>query len=154
MKDEQPPDFPPMTLTAMRALSVVAATAGNDNGNHVHASPQQERLASALDALYTAFWVRHVPVHQPNTLASILAEVLGEDEAKSVMEKSNTEGKALLLQNTDFAFQKGAFGLPWLSCTNSDGEEQGFWGVDHLGQVTQFLGLEKPASSKGWKAVL
>jgi hypothetical protein len=37
--------------------------------------------------------------------------------------------------------------------TNSKGETEGFWGVDHLGQMTDFLGLERPAG-KAWKALL
>lgn len=55
--------------------------------------------------------------------------------------------------NTDKAFESGAFGLPWMVCTSATGETEGFWGVDHLGQVIQFLGLDRPAHS-GWKAVL
>jgi hypothetical protein len=37
--------------------------------------------------------------------------------------------------------------------TNSKGETEGFWGVDHMGQLADFLGLERPAG-KGWKALL
>jgi 2-hydroxychromene-2-carboxylate isomerase len=66
---------------------------------------------------------------------------------------SKKEGKDLLLKNTDKAFEDGAFGLPWFKCTNSKGETEGFWGVDHLGQVTDFLGLERPKTG-GWKAML
>lgn len=38
-------------------------------------------------------------------------------------------------------------------CTNSAGETQGYWGVDHFGQVLQHLGIEKPRQG-GWKSVL
>jgi hypothetical protein len=38
-------------------------------------------------------------------------------------------------------------------CTNTDGKTEGFWGVDHLGQVADFLGLERPQMG-GWKAML
>lgn len=37
--------------------------------------------------------------------------------------------------------------------TNSKGEKEGFWGFDHLGQVVEFLGLEKPKNG-GWRAML
>lgn len=66
---------------------------------------------------------------------------------------AKNEGKTLLLQNTDKAYDDGAFGLPWFNCTNSEGKTEGFWGVDHLGQVTNFLGLEMPKIG-GWKAML
>lgn len=58
-----------------------------------------------------------------------------------------------MVENTDRAFANGAFGLPWMICVNADGKMEGFWGVDHLGQVVQFLGLEKPTKG-GWKSVL
>lgn len=63
------------------------------------------------------------------------------------------EGKELLTKNTDQALADGAFGLPWIVATNSKGETEGFWGVDHIGQVAAHLGLEKPKMG-GWKAVL
>jgi hypothetical protein len=37
--------------------------------------------------------------------------------------------------------------------TNEKGETESFWGFDHLGQVADFLGVEKPVHG-GWKAVL
>jgi hypothetical protein len=37
--------------------------------------------------------------------------------------------------------------------TNKDGVTESFWGFDHLGQLADFLGVEKP-SHGGWKAVL
>jgi 2-hydroxychromene-2-carboxylate isomerase len=63
------------------------------------------------------------------------------------------EGKELLSKNTDKAFADGAFGLPWFVCTNREGKKEAFWGVDHMGQVTTFLELEKPKGG-GWKAML
>lgn len=54
-------------------------------------------------------------------------------------------------------------------CTDAQGKTEGFWGVDHLGQVAQFLGLEVPGGARrnadgdsreggngnpGWKALL
>ena len=68
------------------------------------------------------------------------------------MEQAGTTGKRILVENTDTAFAAGAFGLPWMVCTNGEnGRSEGFWGVDHLGQVLQFLNLPRP---KEWKAML
>lgn len=64
-----------------------------------------------------------------------------------------TVGKTALKENTDQAFADGAFGLPWMVCTNSRGQTEGFWGVDHMGQVLQFMGLERPREG-GWKSLL
>jgi 2-hydroxychromene-2-carboxylate isomerase len=63
------------------------------------------------------------------------------------------EGKELLAKNTDKVLADGAFGLPWFVATNSKGETEAFWGVDHLAQVTEHLSLEKPKTG-GWKALL
>lgn len=69
--------------------------------------------------------------------------------------ESATTGKKVLLENTERAFADGAFGLPWMFCTNAAGEKEGYWGVDHLGQVAQFLGLDRQkGQAKGWKAML
>lgn len=70
-----------------------------------------------------------------------------------VMEMAGKEGKEVLAKNTDKALAEGAFGLPYFVATNEKGETEGFWGVDHLGQVTQHLGLRKPTTG-GWKALL
>lgn len=149
MQMDMPPGFPPSTVTTMRALAAVEggqATVGLFN-------PQDE-LVHALDSLYTAFWVHHTPVYMVDPLAKTLAKALGQDQATVIMNKTSLpECKALLAANTKLAFEKGAFGLPWFSCTNSSGEEQGFWGVDHLGQVLEFLELEHPKSAT-WKALL
>ena len=56
---------------------------------------------------------------------------------------ASPEAKKRLNENTDEALSKGAFGLPWFQCENDKGETEGFWGFDHLGQVTGFLGLDK-----------
>jgi hypothetical protein len=43
-------------------------------------------------------------------------------------------------------------------CTDSKTDAtEGFWGVDHLGQVAQFLGLPVPKTAgdkAGWRALL
>lgn len=40
------------------------------------------------------------------------------------------------------------------AATNGDGKKEAFWGFDHLGQLTHFLGLEKPQPVGGWQAML
>lgn len=66
---------------------------------------------------------------------------------------SQPEIKSLLSANTGRAFKAGAFGIPWFECTNSQGETEGFWGIDHLGQVAGFLGLDRSVE-KGFRASL
>ncbi|CAJ2510679.1 Uu.00g063040.m01.CDS01 [Anthostomella pinea] len=138
MTAASPPDFPPNTVHVMRVLCQIAS---------------QDQLAQTLARLFHALWVEHRAVASADVFAPVLREVLGPAEAERVLAAATTTGKATLKENTDRAFAAGAFGLPWMECTNSAGATEGFWGVDHLGQVLQFLGLEKP-SQGGWKSVL
>lgn len=149
-----PPNFPPNTLPTQRVLAGIEASSSSQSQQ----SQSQSAIIAALDALYKAYWVNGTPVHEPAHLRSVLASPLegGEAAADKVLAAAQTaEVKQRLVQNTDQAFADGAFGLPWFTCTNSKGETEGFWGVDHLGQVVQFLGLDRGVSGNGgWKSVL
>lgn len=70
-----------------------------------------------------------------------------------VSELAKTEGKKILLQNTDKAVAEGAFGLPWFICTDSEGKTEHFWGCDRLPYIAEFLDLDKPAMQR-WKSAL
>lgn len=61
--------------------------------------------------------------------------------------------KEQLISNTTRAFNLGAFGVPWFQCTAPGGKTEGFWGIDHLGQVADFLGLDR-GLDKGFRASL
>ncbi|KAI0451841.1 HCCA isomerase/glutathione S-transferase kappa [Xylaria acuta] len=140
MKAEMPPNFPPNTLHVMRALCGVA--------------DDQDKLCAVLKRLYYEFWVRHAQIAQPDVFGPIFKDVLGSEEGEGVLSEAATKGKATLLKNTDRGFAAGAFGLPWMVCTNAKGETEGFWGVDHFGHVARFLDLPKPGNTGGWKSLL
>ncbi|UNI16242.1 Glutathione transferase [Purpureocillium takamizusanense] len=144
IKKELPANFPPMTLGIMRQLAALDEADGRG---------RQQRLVQALDAMFHDFWVEHRETHKAEVLHSLLDRVLGSETAASVAAEAGNKGKVALLRNTDEAFAAGAFGLPWMVCTNAAGNVESFWGVDHLGQVASFLGLERPKAG-GWKALL
>ena len=51
---------------------------------------------------------------KPENTLSILASVVGDTEAKTVLERSTSaEVKKLLAEKTNEAMDAGAFGLPW-----------------------------------------
>lgn len=127
----------------MRHLTALQRMDGND----------QTRLLKAFDAVYEGFWVRHEETFKPEVFMPIFEKILGRQDAGKIAEAAGGDAKAALLENTDKAFQDGAFGLPWMVCTNSKGEKQSFWGVDHLCQVSNFLELPQPATP-GWRASL
>jgi 2-hydroxychromene-2-carboxylate isomerase len=148
MNPGMPPSFPPFTLNVMRQLVAL------DEADRA-AGKSQERLVRCIEALYRAFFVDHQNHHEPATLSRVLASTLGsEEEAQKLAAAAGTaETKDALARNTDAAFQAGAFGLPWVTCTNAEGRTESFWGVDHLGLAATFLGREKP-QSKAWKSLL
>lgn len=49
--------------------------------------------------------------------------------------------------------KEGAFGLPWFVATNTRGETDRFWGIDHLGMVVEQLGLDR-GQEPGLRAML
>jgi hypothetical protein len=98
----------------------------------------------------------HPPIPPQVTLAGWAFEIpsISNGALCVVLADASTTGKSILQKNTDEAFESGAFGLPWMVATNgSSGRVEAFWGVDHIGQVLQFLGIEKPVQP-GWRAVL
>ncbi|KAK3345302.1 HCCA isomerase/glutathione S-transferase kappa [Neurospora tetraspora] len=144
---DMPPNFPPNTLPVQRVLAAIESSS----------QQSQPAVIAALDALYKSFWASGTPIHEPAQLRSVLSSLLGGEEAadKVLGAAQTAEVKQRLVENTDQAFAEGAFGLPWFTCTNTKGETEGFWGVDHLGQVVQFLGLDGEKSGNGgWKSVL
>lgn len=93
-------------------------------------------------------------INQPDTISSALTAKFGGSEAKQVMEKIGApEVKKALSTNTEKAMDDGAFGLPWFVATNANGETEEFWGVDHMAQVVEHLGLDRK-QEPGLRAML
>lgn len=146
-----PPNFPPLTLNVMRAINAISHLTGKEQ-----TSPEaQQAIIKALDIFYEAYWVQGQVITDKNVVADIVGKIVGggPSEVAKVLEVASGEGKQMLQKNTDLAFAEGAFGLPWMVCENDRGEKEGFWGVDHLGCMLDFLGIEKPRTG-GWKAML
>lgn len=146
----------------MRAICAVAYLTGEPQ-----TSPAgQEAIIRATDAFYEAYWGQARDITEKAIVEDVLSKIVGGSgggggggggdgaaEVGKVVEVTGTEGKRILLENTEEAFRQGAFGLPWMVCENDKGEREGFWGVDHLGVMLDFLGIEKPTTGP-WKALL
>jgi 2-hydroxychromene-2-carboxylate isomerase len=136
-----PPGFPVLTLHTMRAIC------------YLNEKYSQEDVVKALDALYQSFWVEaNSGVGKPDGekgFGAILKAVLSKEVHEDVMANAASKSaKDALMANTDWAFDDGAFGLPWFQCENAEGQKESFWGFDHLGQVLKHLGLEKEGELK------
>ncbi|KAF2255428.1 thioredoxin-like protein [Trematosphaeria pertusa] len=139
---DAPPGFPINTISIQRALTAISRS-------------HPQCLPSAISLFYQNFWVHYAEPTKPENLLAIVRTVVGSDEeAKKVVEASKSdEVKKALTGNTDRAFEEGAFGLPWFVATNAKGETEGYWGIDHMGQIVDHLGLERP-NEKGRRALL
>ncbi|KAF2015883.1 HCCA isomerase/glutathione S-transferase kappa [Aaosphaeria arxii CBS 175.79] len=133
MSDRAPPGFPINTLPIQRVLVSLSLS-------------HPELIPKAFDAFYKDFWVQWKEPHKPENIFKLVAEIVGsEEEAKNVIDGCGSdEVKRKVMENTDQAFKDGAFGLPWFVATNSKGETESFWGIDHLGQLIDHLGLQRP----------
>jgi 2-hydroxychromene-2-carboxylate isomerase len=135
--EHMPPGFPINMLKPDRALA------------YLHAKHTPQHLESATKAIFAEFWAgkeANVHVAQPDGekgFLEVLKRVLPGEVWEDVRQNWNGEvAKGKLSANTKVAEEIGAFGLPWFECENEKGEKEGFWGVDHLGQVVRFMGLE------------
>ncbi|EXJ70742.1 uncharacterized protein A1O5_05732 [Cladophialophora psammophila CBS 110553] len=149
MSEGFPRGFPKPTIQVQRFLTSVwmadnDAKAKLERGGQ-QGEQEQATLIRALDALYAALWTEpnESEIVDPAVFARVLAPVLGEDVVRMHMARlGNAEVKKQLVANTDRAMEDGAFGLPWFQCENAQGQAEGFWGFDHLGQVVRFMGLD------------
>lgn len=162
-----PPKFPALTLAVMRAICAVGVLAAGASSpttttatTTTAATSAQEAIVRATDAFYEAYWGQARDITDASVVEDVLGRiVVGLQEQQGlltvakVLETAGAQGKAVLLANTEEAFRQGAFGLPWMVCENDEGQEEGFWGVDHLGVMLDFLGIEKPRTGP-WKALL
>ncbi|KAJ5273443.1 hypothetical protein N7478_008568 [Penicillium angulare] len=140
--EKMPEGFPVKTLGVQRALCALLQKA-------------PEKLPLVMEALFRSMWVdRNSHIGEPEGFIPVFEGVLGKDATQEILQATNQPDiKALLLSNTDHAFKIGAFGLPWFECTDANGNTEGFWGVDHLGQVANFLLLDRGMDT-GLKSLL
>ncbi|CAI7676907.1 unnamed protein product [Penicillium pancosmium] len=142
MTEKFPEGFPPKTLAIQRALCAISQRF-------------PEKLPAVIEAVYRSFWVdENTRIGDVEGFAPVFETVLGQKATQEVL-SAMTQGevKAALTANTDKSFKEGAFGLPWFQCTNAEGKTEGFWGIDHLGVVADFLGLDRSRES-GFRALL
>lgn len=133
-----PEGFPASTVDLQTALTGVAIQA-------------PEKLVTLAETFFSIFWAEgNTKITNPEVFQPILQRELAQSKAS---EMTSEQSKEVLHKNTGIAFNAGAFGLPWIECTNSEGQTEGFWGIDHLGRVADFLHLDM-TSDKTFKVLL
>ncbi|KIW67050.1 hypothetical protein PV04_06327 [Phialophora macrospora] len=92
--------------------------------------------------LFRAFWYEKRGVQLPEVHGPIIADVVGAELAARILDRSASEDvKSLLRRHTENAIGGGSPGVPWIKARNREGQEECYWGFDHLGQTARFLGL-------------
>lgn len=121
---------------------------------------KKEDFIKTLDAFFQACWVQG-KLSEINTevvIEEILYTIFENDGAKvrEILQGMNSEAaKTKLRENTNEAFRSGAFGLPWFVAENATtGEREGFWGVDSVGKVLEYLGVEVQGEGGRYKTML
>lgn len=140
--EKAPEPFPPNTLPVQRALCIIE-------------SQHPDKLKAAFEALYQTFWIEGKPIGEPEVVAKSLAGVFGEERAKEIVATTSKPGvKKHLNANTEKALDAGAFGVPYFVATNSEGNQDVFFGFDRLSMIADFLGLSKGKGEIGFRALL
>ncbi|KAJ5085963.1 2-hydroxychromene-2-carboxylate isomerase [Penicillium argentinense] len=131
MSETVPKGFPAATADLQTALAGISKHA-------------PEKLIAVTAKLFSIFWGNgDTSIVIPEKFTAVFESEMGRmSDATSVQDLSNAASKEILDKNTEMAFASGAFGLPWFECTNTDGDKEGFWGIDHLGRVADYLGAE------------
>ncbi|KAH8895187.1 thioredoxin-like protein [Thozetella sp. PMI_491] len=107
-----------------------------------------DKVENVMDAFYHAFWVEKQGMQAPEVYEPVLHKSLDGELAARIIQLSRTnEMQKLVRKNTEEAIASGACGLPWIVATDGNGNQDVFWGFDHLGLVTSFLGLGDVAKS-------
>ncbi len=112
------PHFPVNTLLPMRGL--VAAQMDGEGERYI-------------DAVVRAMWEKACAIDQPPVLEAVLS-VARLDAARLLERSAAAEVKRALIENTQFAVDRGVFGIP----TFFVGEEM-FFGKERLAQVEEEL---------------
>jgi 2-hydroxychromene-2-carboxylate isomerase len=126
------------TIKVQRMLTALSLSAEEE-------SQLRGEYVSAIQAIYTAFWVQRQSVHALEVFGKVLADVIGKEVVEEMRVRSESSKiRELLWESTREAFQDGAFGIPWIVAVNGRGERRSFWGFDRLGMVAEFLGFGTP----------
>jgi 2-hydroxychromene-2-carboxylate isomerase len=160
---ESPPGFPGNTSLIGRVLSVLARDPDTYTPDKIDADgneyPFEPLLPLTLRALWEGYWgASDDSFLERSRLVEILTWVLrNEARAEELVSKGEEEeAKEMLKKETSIAVEKGAFGLPWMVARNDKGVEKGFFGVDHMGIMGDWLGrtCESEEGVNAWRALL
>jgi len=117
------PNFPFNSITLQRML-----VAADEDG----------RAVQFVDVVTPAIWEDSIDFADPEVLGEVLTKG-GFDAADLFARAGSDEVKQKLVQNTDHAVERGAFGIPTMYVGPNGGETEMFFGKERLGQIEEEL---------------
>ncbi|GJJ78853.1 glutathione S-transferase kappa 1 [Entomortierella parvispora] len=127
-----PSQFPVMTVHVMRLLIVIQKC-------------EPALYQACVEALYGAYWGKGEDVTQKEVIMAALAPVFNGSESKVaelIQMAAEKDIKQKLVDNTNEALDKGAFGAPWFVVKQAGSDEEHFFfGSDRFELMTNFLDL-------------
>lgn len=102
-----------------------------------------DRFEEAFLVLWDSIFFRHIDISKPENMALALADGrFSEPEIKDILTAAGEQQfKQKMLDRTQEAVDKGAYGAPWFWVRNGKGEEEPFFGSDRFHYMWEFLGL-------------
>ena len=97
----------------------------------------EERLRM-VEALQPAVWEANIDATDQTAVGSVLTEQ-GFDAEELLARTQDDAVKQRLVDNTQGAVNRGAFGIPTFFVTTTDHSEEMFFGKERLGQVEEML---------------
>ncbi|KAF2142024.1 uncharacterized protein K452DRAFT_270732 [Aplosporella prunicola CBS 121167] len=142
---QTPSFFPIVSLLPQRAMTYIKFST----------SIPQEKYIASFRELWIALWEQQMDLSKPQCLVETLRRQFSAEEVEKIMEATKTqEIKQKLIDTTQQALDRGAFGCPWFWVRNEKNEEEPFFGSDRFHFMWRFLDLpwrdiEIVAKSKG-----
>ena len=115
------PNFPFNTITLQRALCAL------DNSQRLQ----------LIEAMLPAIWHEALDATDVEAVSAVLNGA-GLDAADLLAKTQDPAVKQMLMDNTDKAVERGAFGIPTFY-VNSGGDDEMFFGKERLGQIDELL---------------
>ncbi|MEO1488998.1 MAG: 2-hydroxychromene-2-carboxylate isomerase [Pseudomonadota bacterium] len=117
------PNFPFNSITLQRML-----VAADEDG----------RAVQFVDVVTPAIWEDSIDFADPEVLGEVLTKG-GFDAADLFARAGSDEVKQKLVENTDHAVKRGAFGIPTMYVGPKGGETEMFFGKERLEQIEEEL---------------
>jgi glutathione S-transferase kappa 1 len=98
-----------------------------------------EKFEETFLGLVSGYWSRGIDISTPRGIIKALESVFSPGSLEHIMEGSiQSENKERVVETT---LSIGAFGAPWISAINTNGERRDWFGNDRWHQIFHHIGI-------------